>query len=72
MRRVEVKKIHYISVYEHVVIFLLKIRHNCRNFLTTVPTFLGGEPISHYPQALVAFAKEMVKAMSFDDTSLSY
>lgn len=52
--------------------FLLTIRHNCRNFLVQDVFQRSGETVSQHfytvLRALVAFAKEKIKSPSFDET----
>lgn len=62
----------YVSVYEQVAMFLLTVGHNCRNFLVQDVFQHSGETVSRHfhtvLQAFAAFAKEMIKPPSLDET----
>lgn len=62
----------YVSVYEQVAMFLLTVGHNCRNFLVQDVFQHSGETVSRHfhtvLRAFAAFAKEMIKPPSLDET----
>lgn len=66
------RNLRYIGVYEQAVMFLLTVRHNCRNFLIQDVFQQSGEMVSrHFNTVLRAFAAfaKMIKLSSLNKTT---